>query len=235
MGENGAALSHWHVLFDDCSTSTQDFYRAVEAAIARRNLPDLEVSRVLFKEAGISSAQREYLRISRRRIAFDICSAPYGNGHFFSWWLARVPARFGLVIAAGVILGSVLLWTLVLYGLAKSGGCVGTFIAVLLFFVGVPGILYGLGALVDNGYLADEEWVLSVPYIGRLYAAFFNPTSYYRLDTAMMFRDTVRSAVNEVINELRTEKGLRALEGEALRPWGAGRESIAATDVTGSR
>lgn len=215
---DSAVLSNWHVLFEGFGTSTQDFYRAVEAAIAGRNLPDLEVSRVLFKEAGIGSAQREYLRVLRRRVAFDICSAPYGNGHFFSWWLAKVPARFGLLIAAGVILGSLLLWTLVLAGLAKSGGCIGTFIAVLLFFVGFPGILYGLGALVDKGYLADEEWVLSVPYIGRLYAAFFNPTSYYRLDTAMMFRDSVRSAVNEVINELRSQKGLRALEGRELEP-----------------
>jgi hypothetical protein len=72
---------------------------------------------------------------------------------------------------------------------------------------------------IPNGF----KWVLSVPYIGRLYAAFFNPNSYFRLDTAMMFRDSVRSAVNEVINELRVERGLRALEGEALRPQEPGR------------
>lgn len=220
---SNGVLSNWHVLFEDFSTSTQDFYRAVEAAIARRDLPDLEVSRVLFKEAGIASAQREYLRISRRRVAFDICSAPYGNGHFFSWWLAKVPARFGLVLAAATIVGALLVWGILTYPLIRFGGCGGTFVGALLFIAGIPAVLYGLGMLVDRGVLSDEEWLLSVPYIGRLYAAFFNPNSYFRLDTAMMFRDSVRAAVNEVINGLREAKGLRALEGEALRPREAGR------------
>lgn len=114
------------------------------------------------------------------------------------------------------------LWTVIMYAFAKSGGCVRAVIGGGIFFVGIPAILYGLGWLVQSGFLVDEDWVLSVPYVGRLYTMFFNPNSYYRLDTAMMFRDTVRAAVNEVINELRTEKGLRALEGEALRPWEPG-------------
>lgn len=215
-------LSHWHVLFEDFSTSTQDFYRAVQAAIVRRDPPDVSLSRVLFKEGGIGSAEREYLRVARGRVVFDICSAPYGNGHFFSWWLAKVPARFGLLIAGGLVLGALFLWTVIMYAFAKSGGCARAVIGGGVFFVGIPGILYGLGWLVHSGFVADEEWVLSVPYVGRLYTMLFNPNSYYRLDTAMMFRDTVRSAVNEVINGLREEKGLRALEGEALRPWEPG-------------
>ncbi len=221
-------LSRWHALFEDFSTSTQDFYRAVEAAVARRNLPDLEVSRVLFKEAGIASAQREYLRVSRRRVAFDICSAPYGNGHFFSWWLARIPARFGILLVLGIVVGAFLGLAVVgvVFGAIMQklgGGCGGVLVPMLLPVVGMPVVLLVLGFLVDRGLLGDEEWVLSVPYVGRLYAAFFNPNSYYRLDTAMMFRDSVRSAVNEVINGLREEKGLRALEGEALRPQEPGR------------
>lgn len=219
MADHGSGvLSRWHVLLEDFSTSTQDFYRAVQAAIVRRDPPDVSLSRVLFKEGGVGSAEREYLRVTRGRIVFDICSAPYGNGHFFSWWLVRVPPRFGLLIASVLVLGILLLWTLIMFAFAKSGGCARTVLGSLVFLVGIPGLLYGLGALVQAGFLADEEWVLSVPYVGRLYTMLFNPNSYYRLDTAMMFRDTVRSAVNEVINGLREEKGLRALEGEALRP-----------------
>src|SRR5689334_23230997 len=96
-------ISSWRSLFEGFSTSSQDFYRAVEAAVAARNLPEVETCRVLHSEGGLGSANREYLRVARRRIAFDICSAPYGNGHFFSWWLAKVPARFGLLIVLWIV------------------------------------------------------------------------------------------------------------------------------------
>lgn len=94
---DGLVLSHWHTLFEDFSTSSQEFYAAVEEAVRERGLPDIEISRVLFSEGGTGSPEREYLRIQRDRTVFDICSAPFGNGHFFSWWLAKIPVRFGLL------------------------------------------------------------------------------------------------------------------------------------------
>jgi hypothetical protein len=60
--------------------------------------------------------------------------------------------------------------------------------------------------------------VLSVPIVGWLYAIIFNPVTYYRLDTAMMFRDSIRYAVNEVIDGLLTGQGLRALTEDQKRP-----------------
>lgn len=213
-------LSHWHTLFEDFSTSTQDFYAAVEQAVGRRNLPGISVSRVRFKEGGVGTPDREYLRIKRNRIAFDICSAPYGNGHFFSWWLARVSPRYGLFIVAAFVIMCLPLWAIFQSILSKILGDsrLGLILMPLSVIFAIPVIFLLLGFAVERGSLGDEEWVLSVPWIGYLYAVVFNPATYYRLDTAMMFRDSVRSAVNEVINGLREEKGLRLLGEDDFLP-----------------
>jgi hypothetical protein len=215
-------LSRWHSLFEDFSTSTQDFYSKVEAAIQRRNIPDIQVSRVRYNEGGIATAKREYLRIRRKRVAFDICSAPYGNGHFFSWWLAKISPRYGLLIVLGVTFAFFPVWLIAQAVFIKALGdaCLGAFLIPLSFFLGIPIILLTLGAAAERGILIDEEWVLSVPIIGYLYLIVFNPLTYYRLDTAFMFRDSVRSAVNEVLNGMREEKGLRLLGEEELEPDG---------------
>jgi hypothetical protein len=213
-------LSRWHLLFEDFSTSTQEFYIAVEDAIQRRNIPEIEVTRMYFNEGGIATAKREYLRIRRNRIAFDICSAPYGNGHFFSWWLAKVPAKYGLLIITGLLMLFFPVWSVFATLLVKVFGesCMGGFLSLVFLFAGIPIILLASGFLIERGLIGDEEWVLSTPIIGYLYLIIFNPLTYYRLDTAFMFRDSVRSAVNEVLNGLREEKGLRLLGEEELEP-----------------
>jgi hypothetical protein len=220
----GGVLSNWHTLFEDFSTSTQDFYIAVEQAIARRNLPEIQTSRVLFKERGIGSPAREYLRVRRYRVAFDICSAPYGNGHFFSWWLAKVPVKYSLFRMLGLLLGFAL--TLAALILRTRNSCIGSALSFGTLFLGIPIILLALGFGVERGLIGDEDWLLSVPVLGSLYGLLFNPVTYYRLDSAMMFRDSIRAAVNEVINDVRQEKGLRLLGEEELRPDARKEEAV---------
>ena len=82
-------LGHWNHLIEDFDTSSQQFYTLVEEAIKRRNLPKVKLSRIYWKEGGVMSAKREYLRVKRREHVFDICGAPYGNAFFFSTWLGE--------------------------------------------------------------------------------------------------------------------------------------------------
>ena len=214
-------LSHWHQLFEGFSTSTQEFYTAVEEAIRRRELPEVTTSRVMWKEGGIASADREYLRVERRRIAFDICSAPYGGGHFFSWCRSRAsrPATDSSRPSASSSgrSSSSASSDAAMLPLVRSS-CIGGIFAFVFPFLGLPLLLLFLGYLVHEGTLGDEEWVLSLPILGWLYLITFNPNTYYRLDTAMMFRDSVRSAVEEVVNQVREAKGLRALGVSDFRP-----------------
>ena len=81
MGDDAAplVLSHWYHLFEDLEASPMEFYASVEESVERREIPDAERSRVDHHEGGVLSAKREYLRVSRGRLAFDVCAAPFGR------------------------------------------------------------------------------------------------------------------------------------------------------------
>lgn len=87
-------ISHWSQLIEGLQETPQNFYTQLEAAIKNRNLPDVKLSRVDHKEGGMLSAKREYVRVRRKELIFDVCSAPYGNGFFVSWWLGERPSGF---------------------------------------------------------------------------------------------------------------------------------------------
>ena len=86
-------LSYWCQLIDGLQASPQDFYTNLEAAIARRKVPELRGTRVLLREGSILSANREYLRLSRKKLFFDICAAPFGTGFFVSIRLCEKESR----------------------------------------------------------------------------------------------------------------------------------------------
>jgi hypothetical protein len=88
VAKQGEVVSHWHILLDDFNASALNFYALVEKALAARQIPDLKAKRINWRESGIFSAKREYLRVSRGRLTYDICAAPYGTGYFFSSWMA---------------------------------------------------------------------------------------------------------------------------------------------------
>lgn len=60
--------------------------------------------------------------------------------------------------------------------------------------------------------------MLAIPYLGAVYAAIFSPVTYYRMDTALMFQESVRGAVMQVIDGLQNTQGLRALSPEERTP-----------------
>ena len=105
MPRYGEVLSHWHYMADDFSTSALDFYSSVEKRLKDRCVPEMGSERNEWKEGGMLSANRQYLRLRRGRYVFDVCAAPYGKSFFFSWWLsAHVPA-YVFAIACGLLFG----------------------------------------------------------------------------------------------------------------------------------
>jgi hypothetical protein len=199
-------LSHWYRLIEGLQTSSLDFYAAVEQALDHRHIPNSNRSRVDWKEAGAFSAKREYLRTTRARHGIDTCGAPFGNGFFVSWWLAEVRPHPVLPTIAVLVLGS-FLFRLVS---AFLGYGAGLFSLVTVFVV--------LGGMMSQN---EEEWhanLLVVPLLGSLWERLFLPTTYYRLDTALMFQEAVHSAVQEVLDGLTKAQGLRALTEFERRP-----------------
>lgn len=82
----------WGHSFDDLQFSSDEFYKAVTAAVKKREIPDVYFSRVTYSEGGILSGNREYLHIVRHELIFDICAAPFGTGFFVSSWSVERPS-----------------------------------------------------------------------------------------------------------------------------------------------
>ncbi len=102
----GDVVAHWSTLVENFRVSPQGFYGAVAGAIQRREIPGATTSKVLWSEAGALSADREYFRVTRGRLVFDVCAAPFGKGFFSSWWLAE--ARPSLRFLYGTLIGALL-------------------------------------------------------------------------------------------------------------------------------
>lgn len=138
LGKDANIVLHWHHPVENFSSSTMDFYDAVEAALKPRQIPDYSVSRIDWHESGVLSARREYLRIKRGKLVFDLCAAPFGTGFFFSWWLAELPPPI-LVLWAALFFFSLCL---------TFGLCVGIY--------GLWGVLIGIVACDSWPEIGEE-------------------------------------------------------------------------------
>lgn len=162
-------ISRWHHLFENCNLSAQEFYVRVEQALKSREVPGVAFSRVEHSEGGVLSAKREYLRVSREKLTFDICAAPYSKGFFFSWWLVERPLNpfasllgcLGLVVVPAIVV--------VLQRLSH----VSTFL--LLPFV--PITWWVMGSIIRVGAARLEDAVLSIPCIDAVYVMLFKPVT----------------------------------------------------------
>jgi hypothetical protein len=204
------AFSHWYHSFPNFQASPLEFYSSVEQAVKRREIPDSTPSRIEYQESGLLSARREYLRITRGGLVFDICAAPFGQGFFVSWWLARITPS---PIIPTLIAGVVILFTWI--------GCLSVFGEIqgfLLFPLALAGFLFLVGAAMSQGEPDWVPYVLVIPVIGDLLGRWFQPYTYYRIDTALMFQESVRSAVLEVLDGMTQAKGVRALTETERKP-----------------
>jgi hypothetical protein len=206
-------FSHWQKPFDDFQASSLDFYSAVEAAVRRRQPPGIQVSRVEFGEGGVLTAKRTYLRITKDKLIFDICAAPFGTGYFFSWWLAEKPPSWGLLYGLVLLYIVGFILQAIFHGIHGLGGLkVGITLAIL------PVILWLVSVAARMGVAGLEDAILAIPLIGTIYRWLFKPETYYKVDTMSMFQSVVHAAVVETIDGLTTAKGLRALTEDERKP-----------------
>lgn len=213
-------LSHWHKLVPDFEASALDFYAAVEAAVRAKNIPDVRISRVEYKEGGILSASRLYLRITRRRVAFDICAAPFGQDYFFSSWLVETKPKmhaWGCLIVLALF-GAFGFVSTLSFGTLGAEGCFVPLLLLVLAPVAVV-VLLGLALVgVRGGWFLSEDVILMAPYLGPIYEYLFSPPSYYKHDTALMFQESVHGPMLGVVDQFLEGKGLRSLAPEDRKP-----------------
>jgi hypothetical protein len=194
--------AHWSHLIEGLEASSLEFYRALEEAIARREIPDTERARVDYREAGYLSAKREYLRVTRGAQAVDICAAPFGRGFFVSWWLGE--AR------PSPILPTIVALAILIFAIRVLGFWIGGIILVLGFLI--------VGVIMSQGEGAWHAYFLVILGLGSLWERLFRPVTLYRHDTMLMFQSAFHAAVLEVVDSLTDAKGLRRLSELERKP-----------------
>lgn len=203
--EKGTVLRHWYVPVPGFETSTADFYGAIEAELKARKVPGLEISRVEYAEGGVLSDKREYLRMIRERLVFDVCSAPFGTGHFFSCRCAEIPAIVRLwqvvLVFIGILASLAVFWKL-------FGFFLGGFIAIVAF---VAAVFLARNAIA-LGLRDVDAALLKSPLIGSIYERFFRNETYYREDTRLMYCDVVNKVVEALIEDTTAAKGIKLIE-----------------------
>ena len=204
-------ISHWYQSFEGLQESPKEIYKSIEAAIAKSELPETSTSSVNYFEGGPLSAQREYLRVSRGNLVFDICAAHFGKGMFMSWWLGENRSTKGIGILILILFLALSLFSIFITQLGLFAGLfLEPVVLCVLFFV--------VAWNVRKGAIRIEDTLLEVPIIGWIYDRLFYPVTYYKTDTALMFQEAIRKSVNEVVDGITAAKGIKALTEEERKP-----------------
>jgi hypothetical protein len=216
-------ISHWDQLIENCQASSLEFYNSVEKALGARSVPQTQWTRVEHKEGGIASANRVYFRTQRGKYAFDICAAPFGTGFFVSWWFTEPPLPFAFLytlaflFCVGIAMDIAFAMGMAI-GVLKSSYAFGAFLGGCAALLGVPAFLWLIGNGIRQGTIRGESTVLAMPLVGRVYERIFAPATFYAMDTALMFQKVVHQSVQEVIDCMTENKGVRALTEAERKP-----------------
>ena len=205
--------NHWYSLVDNFQFVTADFYQMIEKELTVRKVPGLEMSRVEFGEGGVLSDKREYLRLRRERLVFDICAAPFGTSCFFSFRLVELPLGikpFELLIC---FVGVAIIFGL----LAKLLGTIFGFLALLAI---LGGGIYVLRNSRAFGLKDPDASLLKTPVIGPLYEVLLRKETYYREDTRLMYLTTVNDITQKLVEEITAAKGIKLLKQYGRKPPG---------------
>jgi hypothetical protein len=198
-------LQHWIAFVEGFELSSTAFYESVEKELKAREVPGLEMSRVEFAEGGVLSGKREYLRMVRERLVFDVCAAPFGKSYFFSCRFAEIPA----VISIWQLLflfGSLFLITVMIWRLA--GFVLGSFSLLVVS----TALIYTLRNAVAMGLRDLDATLIKSPVLGPIYERFLRKETYYRHDTRLMYLEIVSSVVKQLAEEATATKGLKLVK-----------------------
>lgn len=201
MKTDNKVLQHWIASADLFTLAPNEFYQRVEKQVSECGIPGLQMSRIDFSEGGLLSEKRTYLRMQRKRLAFDVCTAPFGKRCFFSIRTLHLPSQFKIwhFLLLCIVLGLVYNVLRLMMGFGP---------AALTEIALVVALGIGFRDWVAE-FLADlDTALLNTPLIGPLYEMVRKQT-YYREDTELMFLDTVPNIVKALADEACAAKGVK--------------------------
>jgi hypothetical protein len=209
--KKGEVIDHWYALVPGFNTSGKEFYEAIEKELKERQVPGLEMFRVDFAEGGVLSQKREYLRMTRERLVFDICAAQFGTAFFFSCRFAEIPAVVKLWELLVLLIGLYTVFSVGLVIFVKISGVVGIilfpFVLVALLIIAI----YAMRNPLATGIKDLDATLIKTPVIGAIYEAWIRRETYYRHDTRLMYCDTVNAVVKAQVEETTGAKGIKLI------------------------
>ena len=204
---------HWYSSVDNFQVSTTEFYKMIEAELDARKVPGLRMSRVEFSEGGVLSDKRQYLRLQRERMVFDICAAPFGKSYFFSFRFVELPLGIKPTALIVFLVGLALSFGL----LAKLLGTITGFIVLLILLFGA---IYVMRNSVALGLTDLDASLLRTPVIGPLYEILLRKETYYREDTRLMYQSIVNGITAMLVDEVTAAKGIKLVKRYERTPRG---------------
>jgi len=204
-------IEHWYALVPGFSMSGKEFYTGIEQELKSREVPGLDISRVEFSEGGLLSGKREYLRMTRERLVFDVCAAPFGKAYFFSCRFAEIPSVIKLWQLAMLLIAFLVA---VYVAWRYEGIWLGSLIVIAVFTF----IFYTLRNAVSMGLRDLDSFLVKDPMFGPIYERFFRKETYYRQDTRLMYLDTVNAVVKAVVEETTGTKGIKLIRFNEYSP-----------------
>jgi hypothetical protein len=204
-------IDHWYALIPGFNASTKEFYEAIEKELKNREVPGLEMFHVDFAEGGVMSSKREYLRMTRERLVFDICAAPFGKAYFFSCRFAEIPAVIRLWQLLVVLVASFVL-------VALAFRFLWLILAPIVLLTGFVFVIYILRNAVSMGLRDLDATLIKSPVFGPIYENWFRKETYYRQDTRLMYRDTVNDVVKAQVEETTGAKGIKLIKFNESSP-----------------
>jgi hypothetical protein len=202
---------HWYTPVEDFQFSTSEFYDLIEKKLSERKVPGLQISRELFHEGGLLSDKREYLRLKRERLVFDICAAPFGTSYFFSFRFVELPLTINPLEVLIVFIGLLLAFGLLL----KVFGLIYGF---FFFFALVIGGAWAMRNAISLGLKDLDATLLKIPVIAPLYEILFRKETYYRHDTRLMYLTSVRSITESLVEKVTAAKGVKLIKQYDRKP-----------------
>jgi len=216
--KKGEVISHWYSLIDGFNASTKEFYDAVEKEVKQRQLPGLELFHVDFSEGGVLSAKREYLRMTRERLVFDVCAAPFGTSFFFSCRFVEIPAVIQpwQLIVLFLVFGIAIPFSFVMC--VKFFGMLAPFIWPIAWIALFVLTIYTMRNAVALGLKDLDATLVKSPIIGPIYERWFRRETYYREDTRIMYRETIDAVVKAKVEEVTGAKGIKLIRFNDYSP-----------------
>lgn len=204
-------IEHWYSLVPSQNFSSKEFYEHIEKSIKEQQVPALDASRVDLSEGGALSAKREYLRLKRERLTFDICAAPVGINYFFSYrfYAEPVAVKAWEILAAMFILGALFV---------ASVRFVGLIFGPLLLLIACGYLVWLMRNAIGAGLRDLDASLLKLPILGPIYEAYFRKDSYYRQDVRIAYCSIVSGIVKQEVARITGEKGVKLLREFTYSP-----------------